>query len=368
MKPKYLKNQLFSCFLCVLIAGCSAFPKPIELPLTEVAKVPEIIEDPETGMKSVEIRVLIYNIAGLPWPIRTGRRGDIKKIGRIFEEMRAAGTEPDIVLLQEAFTMKSQPIARYGGYPNVVGGPDTKDKAPKISDYADPEFSEGRSFWKGEKIGKLLNAGLAILSDYPILENHTRPFKRHECAGFDCVSNKGVMMVLIQIPGVPEPLYILNSHMNSGIAASGVSAERSLMAHNLQVREIQNFIDNFPFEGRAMLFGGDFNMKHDQDRLNSLRDRGRHAIARYYCTNVVDDCEIRLSFDSDEPWLDTQDLQGSIDGDRIKVRPIIIEALFDEPVDGKMLSDHDGYMVTYRLTWNPEDFSNVSDGQEPEDD
>lgn len=78
---------------------------------------------------------------------------------------------------------------------------------------------------------------------------------------------------------------------------------------------------------------------------------------------MVDAREIRLSFDSDEPWMDTQDLQGSFDGDRIKIRPIIIEALFDEPVDGKMLSDHDGYMVTYRLTWNPEDFSKVSSGQ-----
>ncbi len=203
MNTQHPKNPLIYFFMLFLIAGCSAFPKPIELPLTEVAKVPEITTDPETGMKSVEIRVLIYNIAGLPWPIRTGRRGDIKKIGRIFEEMRAAGTEHDIVLLQEAYTMKSEPNASYGGYPNVVGGPDTKDKAPKISEYADPEFSEGRSFWKGEKIGKLLNGGLAILSDYPILENHTRPFKRHECAGFDCVSNKGVMMVLIQIPGVP---------------------------------------------------------------------------------------------------------------------------------------------------------------------
>jgi len=174
-------------------------------------------------------------------------------------------------------------------------------------------------------------------------------------------------MVLIQIPGVPEPIYIMNTHMNSGIAASGVSAERSLMAHYLQVKEIQDFADNFPFEGRVLLFGGDFNMKQDRDRINQFRERGRHRIARYYCTNVVDDCEIRLSFDSDEPWLDTQDLQGSFDGDRIIVRSIIIEALFDEPVDGRMLSDHDGYMVTFRLTWNPEDFSNASPGQKLED-
>ena len=340
----------------IYIAGCSAFPKTTALPQNGLVRSPEVIFDPETGTSSVEFSVLIYNIYGLPWPLLWGRSARIKEIGEILGEMRQDGTEPDIVMLQEAFTMKSQPVPEYGGYPNVVGGPETKDKAPKLSEDVNPEFSAGRSFWKGEKMGKKLNSGLAILSNFPILERHTRPFKRHECAGFDCMANKGILVALIQIPGVPEPVYFLTTHMNSGIQTSGVSNERSLMAHNLQMQEIRDFIVNFPGEGRALLFGGDFNMKQDRERLGALNERGQQSFVRVYCTVNVDECEIRMSFDSDEPWLDTQDLQGFFDGERIKIRPIIVEALFDEPVNGKMLSDHDGYLVVYRVSWNPQDF------------
>ena len=356
MNTQNLKRLLIYSLMLLLIAGCSAFPKTVPLPQKGVTKAPQVIFDPETGAQSVEISVLIYNVYGLPWPILTGRKEPMKQIGEILGEMRQDDIEPDIVLLQEAFTMKSQPIPKYGGYPNVVGGPETKDKAPKLSEGVDPEFSAGRSFWKGEKIGKWLNSGLAILSNFPILEKDTRPFKRHECAGFDCMANKGILVALIQIPGVPEPVYFLNTHMNSGIQTSGVSADRSLMAHNLQMREIADFIRNFPGEGRALLYGGDFNMKQDRDRLSQINEQGQQSIVRVFCTITVNDCEIRMSFDGDEPWLDTQDLQGFFEGERIKIRPIIIEALFDELVDGKMLSDHDGYLVVYRLSWNPEDF------------
>jgi len=306
----YLKTPLYYFLMLLLIAGCSSFPKSIDLPQNGVTRVPEIVVDPETGIQSVEVSVLIYNIYGLPWPILSGRRDLIKQIGKIFGEMRQSGTEPDIVLLQEAFTMKSQPIPEYGGYPNVVGGPKTKDKAPKLSEDVNPEFSAGRSFWKGEKLGKKLNSGLAILSNFPILEKHTLPFKRHECAGFDCMANKGILVALIQIPGVPEPIYFLTTHMNSGIQTSGVSSERSLIAHNLQMREIDGFIRNFPGEGRALVYGGDFNMKQDRDRLSQITEQGQQSIVRVYCTVNVDECDIRMSFDGDEPWLDTQDLQG----------------------------------------------------------
>lgn len=356
MNPHSLNGPLIYFLMLLLIAGCSSFPKTIALPQTGVARTPEIVFDRENGIQSVEVSVLIYNIYGLPWPILSGRREQIEQIGKIFGEMRQGGTEPDIVLLQEAFTMKSQSIVKYGGYPNVVGGPKTKDKAPKLSEDVNPDFLAGRSFWKGEKMGKWLNSGLAILSNFPILEKHTRPFKRRECAGFDCMSNKGILVAFIQIPGVPEPIAIFNTHMNSGIATSGVSTERSLTAHNLQMQEIRDFINSFPNEGGALLYGGDFNMKQDRDRLNEVRERGQQSIVRRYCTVNVGECDIRMSFDGDEPWLDTQDLQGFFDGERIKVRPIIVEALFDEPVNGKKLSDHDGYLVVYRLSWNPEDF------------
>jgi hypothetical protein len=33
------------------------------------------------------------------------------------------------------------------------------------------------------------------------------------------------------------------------------------------------------------------------------------------------------------------------------VEPIRMEEIFDKPVDGKMLSDHSGFLVVYRLSW-----------------
>ncbi len=63
---------------------------------------------------------------------------------------------------------------------------------------------------------------------------------------------------------------------------------------------------------------------------------------------------------NDEPWLDTNDLQGWASGSRVKVKAIMVEALFDEPhpeapkIKGNNnLSDHDGLLVRYRLSWIP---------------
>lgn len=345
-------------FLAIfLLAGCNSFPKEMPTPQTGTSKIPEIIVDPETGMHSVVISVLNYNVAGLPWPIRKKRKNQIRIIGYLLGEMRAVNAEPDIVLLEEAFTMKSNPIPDFGGYPNVVGGPKRNHKAEKLPRELNPEFYDERSFWKGEKVGKLVNSGLAILSNFPILEKQVHPYRRGACAGFDCIANKGMVVAIIQIPGVPEPIAVFNTHMQA-IDASGVSLERSRTAHNLQADEMVEFLtSDLMARGIPLIVAGDFNTKHDEGlmRYISNNENPIHTV-RYYCTQVVDDCKIRMSFDSDAPWMDTQDLQAFFSGSRVTIRPIAIEAIFDRPVEGKTLSDHDGYFVEYRLSWDPADF------------
>jgi hypothetical protein len=66
---------------------------------------------------------------------------------------------------------------------------------------------------------------------------------------------------------------------------------------------------------------------------------------------IKNTCDVQLSWDGDEPWMDTQDLQGFESGRQVRVKPVRLEAMFDAPQDGKMLSDHDGYLVTYELSW-----------------
>ncbi len=170
------------------------------------------------------------------------------------------------------------------------------------------------------------------------------------------MANKGVLLAAIQIPGVPEPIEIFTTHMNSK-DASGVSSKRSRIAHNFQVDEVRDYLfAEINDDGRALIAGGDFNTRGDRKRLEYLTRDDHEPIVRFYCNQSEGRCDIRISYDGDEPWLDTQDLQVFFPGDRIDVRPIAIEALFDEPVDGKKLSDHDAYLVEYRVTWDPADF------------
>ena len=340
--------------LLACLAACAGHPTEAPLPQMAAQKAPVVVTNPETGMRSTEVSVLIYNVAGLPWPIKTGRTKQLKKIGAELAAMRAAGTHPDIVLLQEAFSAPSGELVSMSGYPNFVRGPARRDVSPeKLSPEVEASFKKDRRFFKGEKFGKWMNSGLYALTDYAILAKRSRPFKRYECAGYDCLSNKGILGIAVQIPGVPSPLQVVTTHMNSR-NSTGVSEERSLRAHNLQMDELDDFLDANLNEQLPMIYGGDFNMKNARDRLDYAATKRPYPTVRRYCTRVVDDCDIRMSFDGDEPWLRTQDLQGAVDGALVKIRPIRAEALFDEPVDGKMLSDHDGYLVTYRLSWMPE--------------
>ena len=58
-----------------------------------------------------------------------------------------------------------------------------------------------------------------------------------------------------------------------------------------------------------------------------------------------------MSWDGDEPWMDTQDLQFYADGRTVRIRPLRVEAMFDGGPSGPRLSDHDGFLVTYELRW-----------------
>lgn len=333
----------------LITAGCARHPTLPALPLP-ATRTPAIAVDPETGQRRLQLSVLIYNVAGLPWPVRTGRSAALRQIGRQLEEMRAAGTAPDLLLLQEAFTAEAARIGVRAGYLNGVRGPRRTDRPGIDVSSLDRAFLAGRRFFNGEKAGKLLSSGLYIYSDYPIHALYSTPFGRHTCAGFDCLANKGVMVAEITIPGVPARLQLLNTHLNSR-AASGVSHVRSLYAHNRQVDEIATLLARTRHQDQPFIFGGDFNTRRSEARFDYKIDRIPGTVVDYYCVVEADDCDVRISWDGDAPWMDTQDLQGFESGTLVAVRPIRVEAMFDQPYRGRMLSDHDGYLVTYELSW-----------------
>ena len=294
---------------------------------------------------SVELDVLTYNIEGVPW--RGGRKGKLREIARTLTAMREAGTAPDIVLFQEAFSREAKAATRASGYPILVTGPARTQRR------ALPAEGERRGHkWRRGELGlKVVGSGLAIASAYPVSLNGAEPFSGRACAGFDCLSNKGGLFARIDIPGVPGGIDIFNTHMNAQ-TASGVKPGRHLAAHHAQARELSDFIADRHDPARPVILGGDFNMKGAETRFDFFRAETPLQIVHQVCAQPDGGCDVRLSWDGDAPWMDTQDLQLFASGPRIAVRPLRVESLFDGRPGSPKLSDHDGFRVVYELSWD----------------
>lgn len=337
-------------FAALALAGCGSHPRLAPPPLPAARALP-ITVDPETGEHSIELSVLTYNVAGLPWPQRTGT-------GRAMERIAAAWAEtfpddpPEVLLLQEAFVPSATRLPLEIGYGNVVRGPRRLDKPEPRPDRASRAFRQERRLFKGERLFVVVGSGLVAATDLAVTDNTNQPFGRHSCAGYDCLANKGAMLLEIALPGMPEPLFILNTHLNSR-PASGVSDERSFYAYRRQVAELRELLDR-KWAGRGpLIWAGDLNARGNLERFGFQQERLPGELAHRYCADNPAHCAVEISWDNDEPWLDTQDLQGFLDGTWVGIKPVAIAARFDAPVDGRQLSDHDGLEVRWRLSWRP---------------
>jgi hypothetical protein len=375
MKIRKIIVSVFALLAIVLVIFVTLLFRRIDVvspPLPQAGEwvSPKISTDASTGMASMEISVLDYNVAGLPFPIGCGkasrqtdekgkripiacdRSEGVRAIGDALADLRVQGIEPDIILLQEAFIPAVAEIAGRAGYPNWIAGPGPNETGPKYSKRASESFITERRFWKGEKWGKRQPSGLLIASNFQISEQFNFPFYEWECAGFDCLANKGVMLARIRIPGLPDLLEIATTHYNAK-KASGVPLERAHAAHRLQVDATLEFISQTSDYDLPMIWGGDLNMRRSEDRINYFVEQSGPDLNEVssHCLEHPDTCRMRIRNKSDEPWFETQDLQGWGSGKRVTVEPISVEEIFDQPVDGKMLSDHSGFLVVYRLSW-----------------
>lgn len=338
------------CLPALTLTACASHPALAPLPQAPARSAS--IETAPDGSRTTTVSVLIYNVAGLPAPRGKNRGVAMDHIADELAAMKRAGTAPDIVMLQEAFIAKAGKIGARAGYANGVRGPLRTDRAmdlglaPMVKD-----FKKDRRIVKGERIGKLTSSGLYIFTDYGIESVTQTPFGRNSCAGFDCLANKGVMLARISIPGVPEPLQLFNTHLNARGAAK-VPLERTNQAYERQIVETGLFLKRAYDPALPFLYGGDFNTRHSDFRYGAKVETMPGADVRHYCAIKPNSCEVIPSWDGDAPWMDTQDIQGFASGARVKVTPVRIDALFDEPwKNGEPPSDHDGYLVTYRLQW-----------------
>jgi endonuclease/exonuclease/phosphatase family metal-dependent hydrolase len=329
----------------LLLSSCGT-PPPMRTLACQSTGPAEIVPAPD-GRKAMTLRVLTYNIEGLGFPARKGRAQELRQIGARLSAMRAAGTGPDIVLFQEMFSGAAKKAVADSGYPAIAPGPrrstrpfeSTREKLP------------GKSNLKRGEIGvRFTGSGLAIASRYPIVATDLRAYGARSCAGLDCLANKGIMLARVVIPGVPTPVDLYNTHMNSR-GASKAPEPRHRAAHDRQALEASEFIDNTHDDNYPVIFGGDFNMRRSEPRWENFSRYQRLSLVHRVCIERSSGCEVKMSWDGDAPWMDTQDLQFFWAGSPVTVRPIRVEALFDGSPDSPQLSDHDGFMVTYRLEW-----------------
>ncbi|HEV2597385.1 endonuclease/exonuclease/phosphatase family protein [Sphingopyxis sp.] len=345
LRASFLRRSVVAASALAL-AACGPKP-PLRVMACDAAPAAPVTLAADGQTASATLSVLTYNLEGLGWPARKGRAAELRQIGARLAAMREAGTAPDVVLFQEMFSGAAKRAVAASGYPAIAPGPRRLTK-PWIADHA--KMAGKAKPLKGELGIKLLGGGLAIASRYPIVDTALDAYGRRACAGLDCLSNKGVMLARIAMPGVPAPIDIYNTHMNSR-GASGVSAARDGEAHARQAIAASEFIGRTQDLAVPLIFGGDFNMRHSEDRWAGFSEYHPLTLVHEICIDPASGCEVKMSWDGDAPWMDTQDLQFFADGEQVTMRPIRVEALFDGGASGPQLSDHDGFLVTYELRW-----------------
>jgi endonuclease/exonuclease/phosphatase family metal-dependent hydrolase len=308
------------------------------------ARGPEIHISSDGKTASMTLDVLTFNLEGVPW--RSGRKAQLKEIGRRLGALRTSGQAPDIILFQEAFSDDAKAAVRRAGYPATLAGPGRKQRRSLPGEGE----RKGHKWTKGELGVRLVGSGLAVASAYPIRSQAGEPFSHRACAGFDCLSNKGGLFAEIAIPGAPQTLEIFDTHMNAQ-GASRVKPRRYVPAHEAQALELGQFVDAHRDLQKPAILGGDFNMRGSEARFNFFEDRQPLSLVHRYCLEHRQDCDVRISWDGDAPRMDTQDLQFFGSGAVVQVRPIRVETLFDGKPGSPRLSDHDGFRVIYELSW-----------------
>ena len=297
------------------------------------------------------LSVLTYNVKGSAWPIAWGRPGALGQIAARLQDLRRRGRNPRIVVLQEAFTDDARSIGRAAGYRFVVDGPDAADVGNAPMTAEDRRFVDAASWWRGETEGKMVGSGLQILSDYPILRVRRLAFPAFACAGYDCLANKGALLVTVRLPGAASPVDIVTTHLNSR-HSSGVGDERSLYAYQRQVALLTAFINRWHDPALPLIAAGDFNVGAARPRWFALRAQ----LAAWRGADPIRDALHEVARGSSALPRDVAavmrhatDWEFFASGTHARLNAIAIRVPFGPDAAGNMLSDHIGYVSSFRL-------------------
>lgn len=295
----------------------------------------------------VSVTLMTYNVKGLPWPVASDRTAALGAIASQLTALRAHGQQPNVVALQEAFIPEAKAIGKAAGYRYMALGPG-RYRAAATGTAQDLAFAADGSVLLGEGIGKRVDSGLVIFSDYPIVA--VRRMSYGVCAGYDCLANKGALAAQIKIPGSALPLTVIDSHLNSGLA-SGATRARSTYAYQRQLDALRAFIGSVAATGSPVLIAADLNVGHRRERLEyfdaRLLDGPTGFVAAKSSCGNGSTCGsaggVAESIRHGHDWL----LYRS--SSAMTVRPTNLIASFGRSADGSMLSDHIGLTATYVL-------------------
>lgn len=311
------------------------------------AALPDISYSADGSTATTRLDVLTYNIEGLPFPARNNRAPFLREIGRRLAEFRAQGKGPHIIVFQEVFSRSASQAVAASGYRSLVAGPHARShQAPNV----EGPLPGRRRLVRGEIRPNFLSSGLVIVSDYPIVNANYAPFARRSCAGFDCLSNKGVLYAEIAIPGVPETIDVYDTHMQSQ-GSSRVPVARHAAAHDRQTREMSAFALANGDLSRPAIMAGDFNMRNSDVRYEAFDRTFPVQNVHRFCTEQTDECEVLQEWAYEDQWRRVQNLHFYKSGQYVRVRPVRAEGMFDGGPSGPVLSDHNGFRVTYELSW-----------------
>jgi endonuclease/exonuclease/phosphatase family metal-dependent hydrolase len=350
-----MRKRHLSLVALGLLGGCTGLPQETNVDCVDATR-PAIRYSADGATAYTEVDVLTYNIEGLPFPARNNRGPDLREIARRLAEFRATGEGPDIIVFQEVFSKDAARAVTDTGYRGIVTGPRRSTRQDPNVEGALPG---SRNIFRGEIGRTFTSAGLAIATDYPIMGAGYIPYARQSCAGFDCLSNKGVLFAEIAIPGVPGVTDVFNTHMQSQ-RSSRVSVERHADAHRRQMNELAAYVRSSSPLTDPLLIAGDFNMRNSDIRHETFERVAAGSASsdpaspvgnvHRYCSEHRDTCDVRQDWSEDE-WFRVQNLHLFQSGTVVKVRPIRVEGMFDGGPSGPVLSDHNGFRVIYEFSW-----------------
>ncbi|NIJ38092.1 hypothetical protein FHR22_002795 [Sphingopyxis panaciterrae] len=311
---------------------------------TDPAKLPPV-ETLADGRQAMRLRVLLWNVEGLPWPIRSGREVKLAQIADWIAARRAAGRGPDILILHKAFVPEASRIAVVGGFGSIVPGPALDQRRRLPAAEAPIGYADGARWRKGEGLGKWLDGGLYIATDLPVLAAQSEAFGADSCAGYDCLSNKGGLVLRVAVPGAPERLTIFNTHRNSREPAK-VGIARAEASHRLQTAENDALLAATTPPRSAMIAAGDFNNYRAGDRIGRFANDPAFRLA----AKGAGMSARAAPMTDQKAWTDAYDLLGFRSSSALRVEPLAVATLFDGK-NGPRLSDHDAQYIVFRLSW-----------------